>query len=245
MSLPFLGVVVPAYNEESRLSKTLHRLKEYLDSTGWDWRVLVVSDGSTDRTVQIAAEHSRAEPRITVTHYVPNRGKGCAVRTGMLDLEAEWLLLCDADLATPIEEVETLLQAAAPIAIGSRALDRTRIAQRQPWWREMAGRAFNRVLRAIALPDLKDTQCGFKLFSGEAAKRVFSLCRMNGFSYDFEALMIARSLGYRIAEVPVAWSHQEGSKVSLIRDGIRMLWDLVKLRVTLPRRLRAARQEKS
>ncbi|KAA0228012.1 glycosyltransferase family 2 protein [Fimbriimonadia bacterium ATM] len=245
MSLPYVGVVVPAYNEESRLSKTLTRLKEYLDSTGWDWRVLVVSDGSEDRTVAIATEHSQRDPRITVTHYTPNRGKGCAVRTGMLELEAEWLLLCDADLATPIEEVETLLGLGVPIAIGSRALDRTRITHRQPWWREFAGRAFNAVLRMLALPDLKDTQCGFKLFSGEAAKRVFSLCKMNGFSYDFEALMIARSLGYRIAEVPVAWSHQEGSKVSLIRDGIRMLWDLVKLRVSLPGRIRAARQGNS
>lgn len=241
VSRPRLGVVIPAYNEEPRIEATLHRLSEYLqekEGEGWSWAVLVVSDGSTDRTVEIVEEFAQRDPRFHVHAYRPNRGKGCAVRTGMMLLDAEWLLLCDADLATPIEEVEKLFAAGTPVAIGSRALDRKLLEARQPFYREWAGRAFNKAVQLLGVPGLKDTQCGFKLFRGDVAKRVFSRCRLDSYGYDFEALMLARAFGYEIAEVPVRWRHQEGSKVKLLRDGFRMLWDLLLLRLTFRSRLR-------
>lgn len=232
-----LAVIVPAYNEEPRLAKSLERIREYLSEQTYDWEVVVVDDGSTDSTPEIVRDFAERDPRFRLISYSPNRGKGAAVRTGMLDAKADVLLLCDADLAAPIEEVEKLFAAKKAIAIGSRPLRESNLEVRQPWWREMAGRAFNLAVQALSIRGIKDTQCGFKLFSEKAANDVFSRCRFDGFSYDFEALMVGRALGYEIAEVPIRWSHQEGSKVRLFRDGMRMLRDLVRLRLTLRSRL--------
>lgn len=232
-----LVVVVPAYNEEPRLARSLERLREYLSGQDYDWQVIVVDDGSADTTAEIARGFAYADPRFALVSYKPNRGKGYAVRTGMVEGEGDWLLLCDADLAAPIEEVEKLLAANKPIAIGSRPLRESNLEIRQPWWRELAGRSFNFAVQALSVKGIKDTQCGFKLFARDAAKDIFPRCRFDGFSYDFEALMIGRALGYEIAEVPIRWSHQEGSKVRLVRDGLRMLRDLVALRLTLKSRL--------
>lgn len=232
-----LGVIVPAYNEEPRLLRSLGRLREYLSGQGYAWNVVVVDDGSTDTTAQIVTEFSKGDGRFSLISYRPNKGKGHAVRTGMLAAEGEFLLLCDADLAAPIEEVEKLFAADADVAIGSRPLRESSLEIRQPWWREMAGRAFNVAVQALSIRGIKDTQCGFKLFRQDVAKDVFRRCRFDGFSYDFEALMVAQKLGYSIAEVPIRWSHQEGSKVRLVRDGLRMLRDLVILRATLRSRL--------
>ncbi|MCH8273655.1 MAG: glycosyltransferase family 2 protein [Armatimonadetes bacterium] len=238
MGRPHLAVIVPAYNEEPRLADSLGRIREYLDSQAYTWTVLVISDGSTDRTPDIAKRFTEEDERFELIEYRPNRGKGYAVRTGMLTAEADWLLLCDADLAAPIEEVEKLFAAATPVAIGSRALSESQLEIHQPKFREMAGRLFNGVVRVLGVPGLKDTQCGFKLFSYDAAAAIFPRCRLNGYSYDFEALMLARALGFEITEVPIRWSHQEGSKVRLIRDGFRMLRDLAALRLTFRSRLR-------
>ena len=232
-----LVVIVPAYNEEPRLARSLDRIREYLDTQPYDWGVTVVDDGSTDTTAEIAKAFAQADNRFSIISYSPNKGKGAAVRTGMIEAEGDWLLLCDADLAAPIEEVEKLFAAGKPIAIGSRPLKESNLEIRQPWWREMAGRAFNFAVQALSIRGIKDTQCGFKLFSRQAAKDIFPRCRFDGFSYDFEALMIGKKLGYEIAEVPIRWSHQEGSKVKLLRDGSRMLVDLVILRLTLNSRL--------
>jgi dolichyl-phosphate beta-glucosyltransferase len=180
------------------------------------------------------------EPRIRLIEYQPNRGKGYAVRTGMLAAEADFLLLCDADLATPIEELETLAAAHADIAIGSRALDRAKLEVHQPWLREFGGRVLNKMIQLLAVKGLKDTQCGFKLFTRDAAKAIFPRCKLNGFSYDVEALMIGKALGFSIEEVPVRWAHQEGSKVKVLRDAPRMLRDLIVLRFTLKSRLSGA-----
>lgn len=234
----YLGVVVPAYNEEPRLRATLSRIAEYLDQTSWTWQVVVVSDGSTDGTERIAREFADADERFRLVAYQPNRGKGHAVRVGMLALDSEWRLLCDADLATPIEEVASLFAACTPVAVGSRALDRSRLEVRQPFYREWAGRAFNKAVQLLGVRGIRDTQCGFKLFRGDVAERVFSRCRLDAYGFDFEALMLARAFGYEIAEVPVRWRHQEGSKVRLLRDGLKMLWDLLLLRLTFRSRLR-------
>jgi len=227
-------VIVPAYNEEVRLPKTLARLNEYLSQQTYSWKVVVVSDGSQDGTGQIVREFGGRHPEFELLEYQPNRGKGYALRRGMTETEAENLLLSDADLAAPIEEVVKLLpylEKGTPIAIGSRPLKDSRLEIRQPWYRELAGRSFNKAVQLLAVKGIQDTQCGFKLFTQDASQEVFKRCTMDGFSYDFEALMIARDLGLEIAEVPIRWAHQEGSKVSLLRDGMRMLRDLVKLRL--------------
>ncbi|MEO7454003.1 MAG: dolichyl-phosphate beta-glucosyltransferase [Fimbriimonadales bacterium] len=232
-----LAVIVPAYDEEPRLERSLDRIREYLSTKDYSWGVTVVDDGSTDTTAIIAERFASGDDRFSLISYQPNRGKGHAVRKGMIEADGDWLLLCDADLAAPIEEVEKLFAAGKPIAIGSRPLRESDLEVRQPWWREGAGRAFNVAVQALSIRGIKDTQCGFKLSSREAAKDIFPRCRFDGFSYDFEALLVGQRLGYEIAEVPIRWSHQEGSKVRLVRDGLRMLRDLVKLRMTLRTRL--------
>lgn len=243
MGRPRLAVIIPAYNEEKRIGPTLVRIHEYLSSQPYTYSVTVVSDGSSDGTSSVVAEFARSHPQFGLIDYTPNRGKGFAVRKGMLDIDADVLLLSDADLAAPIEEVEKLLpalEAGAHVAIGSRPLRESRLEVRQPLYRELLGRAFNRAVQILAVRGIRDTQCGFKAFPKSVAREVFEKCKFDGFSFDFEALMIARDLGYRIAEVPIRWAHQEGSKVSLLRDGVRMLRDLVRLRL-MGRRRRLSR----
>ncbi|MCX7925649.1 MAG: glycosyltransferase family 2 protein [Fimbriimonadales bacterium] len=231
---PRLSVVIPAYNEETRIERTLQRVVEYLNARGDSYEILVVSDGSTDATEAIVQRFAQAHPQVQLLAYQPNQGKGYAVRYGILRARGEWILFSDADLATPIEELEKLepyLKQGYPVAIGSRPLRESQLVVRQPFYREMAGRAFNKAVQLLAVRGIHDTQCGFKLFTREAAQEIFSRCRLNGFSFDFEALYYAQRLGYPIAEVPIRWMHQEGSKVRLLRDGLRMLRDLVWLRL--------------
>ncbi len=226
--------MIPAYNEESRIGPTLARVHEYLSQQTYSWTVCVVSDGSTDQTSEIVAEFSKFHPEFTLIDSKPNRGKGFVVKRGMLESDAEWILFSDADLAAPIEEIEKLFARVDenhPIAIGSRPLKESNLEIRQPWYREMMGRAFNKAVQIMAIKGIDDTQCGFKLFRDDVAKDVFRRSKLNGFGFDFEALMIARDLGHGIAEVPIRWAHQEGSKVILMRDGPRMLAELVKLRM--------------
>lgn len=234
MSRPHLAVIIPAYNEESRLRPTLERINEYLSRQTYTWVVAVIDDGSTDSTARIADLFAGDHPEFAVIKLESNQGKGAAVRTGMLALDATMLLFSDADLATPIEELEKLLPEigrGADIAIGSRPLRESNLEIRQPLYREWLGRLFNKAVRLLAVRGIADTQCGFKVFTHAAARDVFSRCKLQKFGFDFEALMIARDLGLRIAEVPIRWRHQEGSKVRLLRDGTRMLADLVRLRL--------------
>lgn len=234
-----MAVIVPAFNEEQRLGRTLERIAEYLGEQPYAWCVTVVSDGSTDSTPEIARSFAQRDPRFCLIHYTPNRGKGYAVRKGMLELDANLLLFSDADLAAPIEEIEKLLPAidqGHPVAIGSRPLRESRLEKRQPLHRELLGRAFNLAVQTLAVRGIKDTQCGFKLFRQDAAREIFRRCKLDGFGFDFESMFVARDLGYSIAEIPIRWAHQEGSKVRLLRDGSRMLTDLVRLRLMGKRR---------
>ena len=229
-----LEVVIPAYNEQDRIGRTLDRVKEYYGGQCYSWHCTIVSDGSTDNTQEIVSSFCEKNPHFQLEHYDQNRGKGFAVRLGMLNANAHRVLFCDADLATPQEETEKLLKAideGYDVAIGSRPLKESKLEVHQPWWREHLGRVFNKVVQTMATKGIDDTQCGFKMFTSKSAKDVFSRCKFDGFSFDFEALMIARDLNYKIAEIPIRWSHQEGSKVSIMRDGPRMLRDLVKLRI--------------
>jgi len=193
-----------------------------------------VDDGSTDGTADIVRRAAERAP-IALLQYGENRGKGHAVRYGMLRAEGDLVLFSDADLATPIEEIEKLLAAlegGADIAIGSRDVAGARLEKRQSIVRELGGKAFNRCVQMLAVPGIHDTQCGFKLFRRATVEPVFSRCRIDNFSFDVEALYVARLLGYRIAEVPVRWRHQPGSKVRFLRDGLRMVRTLFRLRAT-------------
>lgn len=246
MSRPRLAVVIPAYNEAARLRPTLTRIREYLSAQSYDWIVIVASDGSKDDTNAIAADFAREDARFSLLAFGQNRGKGAVVRDGMLSADADYLLFSDADLAAPIEEIEKLwpeLTPDVPIAIGSRPLKESRLDIRQPFYREWLGRLFNLAVQLLAVRGIKDTQCGFKLFEKSVSDEVFSRCKLDGFGFDFESLMIARDLGYRIAEVPIRWSHQEGSKVTLMRDGPKMIWELLKLRSTSRTRRMAVRED--
>ncbi len=232
--MPYLSVVVPAYNEEDRLLPSLEMLRDYYAAQDYDWEVTVVSDGSKDSTADIVRKFAESDPRFALIEYQPNHGKGYAVRTGILASKGDVVLFCDADSATPQAETTKLLEhirAGADVAIGSRPLKESRLEKRQPLYRELLGRAFNKAVQTLAIRGIDDTQCGFKMFTRKAADEVFARCKLDGFSFDFEALMVARDLGFRIDEIPIRWSHQEGSKVVLLRDGPRMLRDLVKLRL--------------
>jgi len=232
---PHLSIVVPAFNEEARIRSSLARMLEYFDGQPYSYEILVVDDGSTDSTREVVAEVAGSHTQVQILKYDGNRGKGFAVRFGMLRATGDFALFSDADLATPIEEVELLfkaVQAGHEIAIGSRDVPGSKLEKRQSVLRELAGKAFNRCVQRVAVPGIHDTQCGFKLFTRSAAQNIFSRCLIDNFSFDVEVLYLGRHLGYTIAEVPIRWAHQEGSKVKPLRDGIRMLKTLFRIRAT-------------
>lgn len=226
--------MVPAYDESARIGPTLATLAEFVASLPYSCEVLVVSDGSKDGTEKVVEAFASDHPTFRCVHYAANRGKGYAVKQGVFAADADYVLISDADLATPIEEVDKLwkaVDAGADIAIGSRPLRESQLEIRQPFYREMAGRAFNLAVQLLAVRGIKDTQCGFKLFRKDVAQEIFKRATVDRFGFDFEALMIGHDLGYKIAEIPVRWRHQEGSKVVLLRDGPEMLGQLLKLRL--------------
>ena len=229
----FLSVVVPAYNEEARLGGTLRRIREYLAAQPYSSEIIVVDDGSTDGTSEVAADALRGRDGDRILRWAENRGKGASVKEGMLSAAGELILFTDADLSTPIEEVEKMLpriEDGADIVIGSRALDGSDIQVRQNRFREMMGRTFNVFVRACAMEGIRDTQCGFKLFKREAARAVFPDLGTCGFCFDVEALYIARRRGLRIDQVPVIWRNSPQSRVHIIRSSTRMIWDLLGIR---------------
>ncbi|HSB62021.1 MAG TPA: dolichyl-phosphate beta-glucosyltransferase [Vicinamibacteria bacterium] len=230
MSAPPLSVVIPAYNEAERLPRTLERVTAYLAGRGLAHEIVVVDDGSTDGTAERA--RSCGGPALAVLRHEPNRGKGYAVRRGMLAARGERRLMTDADLSTPIEELarlEAALAAGHDVAIGSRAVPGANVEVHQPWYREAMGRLFNRLVRLLVLPGLRDTQCGFKLFTARAAETAFSAALLDGFSFDVEALYIARRHGLGVVEVPVTWRNDAATRVGLMRGGLAFL-DLLRIR---------------
>jgi dolichyl-phosphate beta-glucosyltransferase len=225
---PVVSVVIPAYNEVRRLPPTLDRVRAFLEAWGRPWEIVVVDDGSQDGTADRAAE----VPGVVVERTSVNRGKGHAVRTGMLMARGQRRLMTDADLSTPMEDLPRLmsrLDEGYGVAIGSRALAGSRVEIHQPWFRENLGRVFNLWVRLVALPGLHDTQCGFKLFTAEAAEDAFRHSRLDGFSFDVEALYLARRAGHRIAEVPVTWRNDTATRVTALSGG-RAFLDLLRIR---------------
>jgi dolichyl-phosphate beta-glucosyltransferase len=232
---PALSIVIPAYNEEDRIGPTLARITAWLRARGGTWEIIVADDGSKDRTREVAAA---AGDGVRVLALTPNRGKGAAVRAGMLAAAGDRVLFSDADLATPIEELDKLtaeLDRGADIAIASRALAGAQIETRQHPLRELMGRTFNGIVRLLVLGGIRDTQCGFKLFTHAAAQELFGRATVDGFAFDVEILWLARDR-FQIAEVPVTWRHVDESKVSPGTDALRMFADVVKLRFTHGRR---------
>ncbi len=236
--LPPFSIVIPCFNEEGRVSETLRVTLEYLAANAPESELIVVNDGSTDATGTIARK-ILAETRMAtrLLENFPNRGKGAAVRSGLLAAREPIGLFFDADLSTPLEETPKLIEPIAngevDIAFGSRALDRSLIGVHQPWRREQAGRVFNLLVRiATGLP-FWDTQCGFKAFRLNVCRPILEAGRVQGFAFDVELLHLASRAGLRIREIPVRWNHAEGSKVSFFRDSLRMLREVITLRARL------------
>lgn len=230
-----LSVVIPAFNEAKRLPPTLQRITAYLTTDG-AWlpaEIIVVDDGSADGTA--AAARSLEPPAgvvLRVANHRQNRGKGAAVRTGFALATGARVLLTDADLSAPIEELPALVSAGGDriVAVGSRAVDRRLVERPQPRHRDLMGRTYNLVVRSLGLSRLHDTQCGFKLFPGTLANALAGVQRLDGFAFDVELLMVAKSWGYPVCEVAVRWHHKEASRVLAGRHSIQMLRDLVRLR---------------
>jgi dolichyl-phosphate beta-glucosyltransferase len=244
VSAPELSIVIPAYNEEGRLGRTLSRIREYFAGRRVppgvapeiplnQVEILIVDDGSKDGTAAIAQEWAREMSCVRLVSNRENRGKGYSVRHGMLEARGRLALFTDADLSSPIEEIEKLLAAIAAgndIAIGSRALDRSLISIHQSRHRELAGIVFNKLMRMITGLPFHDTQCGFKLFRHEPSRIIFEQQRIERFGFDPEILFLAQRHGLRIAEVPVRWAHDPATKVHVLRDSVMMFCDLLVIR---------------
>lgn len=232
MSEPLLSLIIPAYNEENRLPLSLDRIFAFLAGQPYSAEVLVVENGSQDRTLKIAQEYARRYSNLRVLS-LKERGKGRAVQYGMLQASGEYCYMCDVDLSMPVEEINLFLPPALvdfDIAIASREAPGA-VRYNEPVYRHLVGRMFNAMIRAVALPGLQDTQCGFKCFRKEVARQLFSRQTLMGWSFDVEVLFIARRRGYRIVEIPIHWHFDPDSKVRVLQDSFRMALDLFKIRL--------------
>jgi glycosyltransferase involved in cell wall biosynthesis len=228
-----LSIIIPSYNEEARLPGTLQRIAEYLPTLKLRTEVLVVDDGSTDRTAPVAESFHGKLTGLRVLSNGTNRGKGYSVRHGMLEAQGDIVLFTDADLSAPIEEAEKLLRPlnnGYDVAIGSRAMDRSLISTRQSIFRETAGIIFNKIVRMVLRLPFVDTQCGFKAFRRERCRIIFEQQRIEGFGFDPELLYLARHYGLRAIEIPVRWGHSEATKVNMLGDSLKMFADIFTIR---------------
>jgi dolichyl-phosphate beta-glucosyltransferase len=227
------SIIIPAYNESARLGSTLDRVLNYVFAEQWDAEIIVVNDGSRDNTADLVRQYGKDSARLRLIENPGNRGKGYSVRNGMLNASGELLLFSDADLSAPIEEAPKLfaaINAGADVAIGSRWLRPELQTQRQSLLRQFYGRAFNIALRVVLGLNIKDTQCGFKAFTRAAGQRIFPQQQIERWGFDPELLYLARKSKMKIAEVPVAWAHVEGTRISPLRDGLRMFGEVLKIR---------------
>lgn len=228
MAAPFLSIVIPAYNEESRLPNTLEQIDAFLERQAYTAEVLVVENGSQDRTFEVAQAFAREHPRVSV-HQEKGRGKGLAVRRGILEAHGEYRFMCDADLSMPVDEINRFLPPALPgadIVIGSREAPGS-VRYNEPQYRHLGGRAVNTMIRLLALPGLNDTQCGFKCFRASVAEELFRLQTLTGWAFDVELLYLARQRGYSIVELPIRWYFNPESKLNVFQDAVKMGMDIL------------------
>lgn len=228
---PFLSIIIPAYNEATRLPGSLDKIVDWMGTVPYAVEVLVVENGSSDGTTAVAEGYARRHAGIRVLHSA--KGKGAAVRAGMLEGRGEFLFICDSDLSMPISEVEKFLPprlTGYDVIIGSREAPGA-VRFNEPEYRHIMGRVFNWIVRVLAVPGFHDTQCGFKMFKREAALDVFADQTISGWTFDVEALYLARRRGYRIAEAPIHWYFHTDSRVDPVRDTWRMFWDVIRIRL--------------
>ncbi|PIN80794.1 glycosyl transferase [Candidatus Woesearchaeota archaeon CG10_big_fil_rev_8_21_14_0_10_34_8] len=224
-----LSIVIPAYNEEKRIKASLEKIIAYMKKERYDYEIIVINDGSTDKTKEVVLEFNN----VTVLDNPNNKGKGYSVRGGFLYAKGDWILFSDADLSTPIEELETCFRYIKEyeVIIASRNLPMSKIVVKQPLLRSNLGKIFPFFVRLLLLPGIHDSQCGFKLFSNKAAKAVAEKQKIEGFCFDAEQMFIAKKLRYKIKEIPVTWANDERSKVRIIKDSLKMFFDLFKVRI--------------
>ena len=231
MAAPFLSLIIPALNEELRLPDTLDQVAAYLQAQHYDFEVVVVENSSTDNTLAIAQAFAARNPQVRVLQN-SQRGKGLAVKQGMLAARGEYRFMCDADLSMPITEISKFLPPALTgydIVIASREAPGS-IRYNEPIYRHLGGRAINLIIRLLALPGLQDSQCGFKCFTARAAEDLFRVQTLTGWSFDIELLYVARRRGYKLVEVPINWYYQSESKVHAVHDALRMIRDIFIIR---------------
>ncbi len=229
-----LSLVVPAYNEERCIVNSVQTIRQYLEKQSYDFEILVVNDASADRTAELVDEFYGNDDAVRLVSYPVNQGKGYAVNRGFREALGDVVLFSDADLSTPIEETEKLLvclNEGNDMVIGSRGTAGSDIQVHQPWYRELSGRIFNKVVKLVLLGDFNDTQCGFKMFRKETCTELFHRQKLRRFSFDAELLFLAKKQGLKVGEVPVRWINDEDSRVSLLRDATRMFLDLFRVRL--------------
>lgn len=233
--MPNLSIVIPCYNEEQRLPATLNSIHMYLNKQQISAEIIIVDDGSADRTIEVAKSFQRIIPGLWVLHYSQNQGKGFAVQQGMLSAQGDFVLFMDADNASELSQIEKLWPyvGSYDVVIGSRALADSDIVSQQPWHRRLLGRAGNSLIQTALVSGINDTQCGFKLFSKRTVKAIFNRQKTSGFGADIEILTIAQRLGYQLKEVGVTWRDAKGSKVRPIRDAWRTLVELGRIKYNL------------
>ncbi len=231
-----LSIIIPAYNEEARLGKTVRDILDYINTQNLDAELIVVDDGSSDKTINVAKEIFKEFPEIDTKAigYDENRGKGFAVKTGLLSATGKIALFTDADLSTPIEELPKLIKPIenneCDLAFGSRALDRSLIGERQPWRREQGGKVFNLFVRRLTKLPFWDTQCGFKAFNMEKFRPLLKVMQIEKFGFDVEFIYVAYHTGLTLKEIPVRWNNDERTKVSIFRDSLRMFNEVREIR---------------
>jgi dolichyl-phosphate beta-glucosyltransferase len=229
-----ISIVIPAYNEEKRIKGSLSETCAFLNDSGMEYEIVVVDDGSTDGTSRIVERLVTDFPKVKLVRYEENKGKGHALRTGVLVTKGDFVLVMDADLSTPMEELWKLMPYLSDgrfdVAIGSRALALSDIIKKQPWWRQGMGKMFNKIVKTLVIGDFSDTQCGFKLFGGDVARNLFGEAKIDRFAYDVEILARAKRKGCRIKEVPIRWIDSPESRVDPLKDSLQMLVDLVRIR---------------
>lgn len=233
---PFLSIIFPAYNEEQRLPETLATALAFARTLTYSCEIIVAENGSSDRTLQIAHEIAAHNPELTVLH-IDQAGKGRAVQRGMLAANGQYRFICDVDLSMPINEIPRFLPPQidnTDIVIASREAPGS-VRYEEPFYRHFIGRIFNNLVRWMILPQLQDTQCGFKCFTASAVETIFPMVTIPGWTFDVEVLAIAFKLGYKVKELPIPWYYQPHSKVRVLRDSIRMARDLIAIRQKLRR----------